>query len=164
MPIVWVDRTPLASSFMRYLLRPTKLLSLRSELCEVSAQAEESFEPWDYNTKCQHQMAAFQLMRSAVGCPKRKRPWSRAWILLQPDMWRHVVSHSKEITESLILQLINSVDLSYVSEANSFSFSQEILASYGTTVSITVFTKDLHFSLSWTRWIQFTPTPQSYCF
>ena len=157
--MVWVDRTSLASSFMRYLLRPTKLLSLSCDLCEVRAMAEESVEPWDYNTACQNQMAAFQLMRLAVGCPKRKRPWSRAWILLQPDMWRHVVSHSKEIIENLILQLINSMDLSCVLEADSFSFSQEILASYGTTVSITVFTKDWNFSLFWTRWIQFTPPP-----
>jgi hypothetical protein len=59
-----------------------------------------------------------------------------------------VVSHSNEITESLILKLINSMDLSYVSEDNSFSSNQEILASYGTPVFITVFTKDLIFSLS----------------
>jgi hypothetical protein len=42
--------------------------------------------------------------------------------------------------------------------ANTCSASQEIPAFYGTRRFITVLTRTRHCSLSWTRWIQFTPS------
>jgi hypothetical protein len=43
-------------------------------------------------------------------------------------------------------------------EADSHSASQEILAFYGTRTFITVFTTARHWTLSWARWIQSTPS------
>jgi hypothetical protein len=49
------------------------------------------------------------------------------------------------------------MEQSQSSQANSHS-SDQVSAFYGTKMFITVFTRGRHWSLSWARWIQFTPS------
>jgi len=52
--------------------------------------------------------------------------------------------------------MTNSMEQSHPWEANSHSASQETL--HGTRRFITVFTRARHYSLSWARWTQSTPS------